>query len=59
MIWGQDDWSPGGEQAELKIPLGGLSPAKRLQLKFSNQNTINQRFKVIGLNLDYNIRGRR
>lgn len=59
MRWGEDVWSPGGEETEKKVSLGGLSPAKRIQFQWNNMNTANQYFKVIGLNLDYNIRGRR
>jgi len=59
LIWGVDDWQAGGEQDEEKISLGDLSPAKRIQFCFSNQNTVDQKFKVIGMNLEYNLRGRR
>lgn len=59
LVFGRDVWSPGGEQDEIKHSLGSLLPAKRIQFKFDNQNTINQKFKIIGLNLDYNIRARR
>lgn len=58
MIWGVDVWSPGNEEAEKTIPLG-TARGKRIQFKFSNQNTINQRFRIIGLNLNYNTKGRR
>jgi hypothetical protein len=57
--WGIDEWSPGGEQQETKFSIGDLGTAKRVQFKFDNQNTVNQKFKMIGMNLEYNIRGRR
>ena len=59
LVWGRDNWNAGGEQTEVKHPLGSLLAAKRIQFRFGNQNAVNQKFKVIGLNLDYNIRGRR
>lgn len=59
MRWEEDEWSAGGEQTESRISLGDLAVAKRIQLKFDNQNAINQKFKIIGINLEYNIRGRR
>jgi len=37
----------------------GAARGKRIQLYFSNQNTINQKFKIIGLNYSYNLKGRR
>ena len=51
-------WGSGTAQEEISIPLGQVT-GKRLQLKFSNQNTAGQKFKVLGLNLTYNIKGRR
>lgn len=56
--WDVDDWGGGNDQEEASISLGQVS-GKRLQLKFSNQNTANQRFKVYGLNITYNIKGKR
>lgn len=58
MIWGVDSWS--AEQAQQDVPLGlESSSGKRIQFKFSNQNTVNQMFKVHGLNFTYNSKGRR
>ena len=56
--WGAMVWGSGTAQEEISIPLGQVT-GKRLQLKFSNQNTAGQKFKVLGLNLTYNIKGRR
>jgi hypothetical protein len=56
--WGQMIWGAGSDQEEVTIHLGQVS-GKRIQMKFSNQNTAGQRFKVIGGNVTYNIKGRR
>jgi hypothetical protein len=56
--WGTMTWGAGAAQQEVTVPLGQVT-GKRIQLKFSNQNTSGQRFKVHGLNLNYNIKGRR
>lgn len=58
MRWGIDNWNAGIAEFENKISLGGYR-GKRIQFKFSNQNTAGQKFKVIGMNLTYNLRGRR
>ena len=54
--WGVGLWGGGRSQDEIEVQLGAIS-GKRIQLKFSNQNTAGQRFKVHGLNYTYNIRG--
>jgi hypothetical protein len=56
MIWGTDQWGGGSAQNEFRLDLGTLS-GKRIQFKYSNQNTVNQRFKVHGLNFLSNIKG--
>lgn len=56
--WGVAEWGGGSAQEEIKVPLGPLR-GKRLQLKFSNQNALNQRFKVHGMRFTYNIKGKR
>ncbi len=56
--WGMSPWGGGSDQQEIVVPLGSVT-GKRIQFKFSNQNTINQRFKVHGLNFTYNIKGTR
>lgn len=58
LIWGMGTWGGGAMQAETRV---FVSPTrgKRIQFKFSNQNTAGQRFKVYRMNFDYNIRGYR
>jgi hypothetical protein len=56
--WGSALWGGGTDQQEITIPLGSVT-GKRIQFKFSNQNAVNQRFKVHGLNYTYNIKGTR
>lgn len=56
--WGTMMWGSGSAQEEVVIPLGQVT-GKRIQFKFSNQNTAGQKFKVIGANLTYNVKGRR
>lgn len=58
MIWGLDNWGGGNDAGEDRLYLG-TSAGKRIQYKFSNQNIADQKFKVIGLQFSYNIRGRR
>jgi hypothetical protein len=57
-MWGSGTWGSGASQREAVLTLGQVT-GKRIQLRFSNQNTAGQRFKVHGLNLTYNIKGRR
>jgi len=56
MRWGMDPWGGGSLQKEFRLSFG-TSRGKRIQLKFSNQNTVNQKFKLFRLNLAYNIKG--
>lgn len=56
--WGESNWSAGYQQGEATIFLGAVT-GKRIQFKFSNQNTAGQSFKVHGINFTYNIKGRR
>jgi hypothetical protein len=58
MIWGSDNWDAGRDSKDIKYPLGQFR-GKRVQFKFSNKNTVNQGFKVVGLNLTYNLKGKR
>ncbi len=58
LIFGSGTWGGGSDQEEISVPLGQTT-GKRIQFKFSNQNTANQRFKVHGLNFTYNIKGKR
>jgi hypothetical protein len=58
MVWGRDLWGGGsseGEERAFVAPARG----KRIQFMFSNQNTVNQKFKVVGLNFAYNQKGLR
>lgn len=57
-IWDVDVWDGGDSFGEERISLG-QARGKRIQFKFSNQNTINQKFKIIGLQFSYNRKGRR
>lgn len=58
MVWGRDNWGGGNENGEDRVYLGQLR-GKRIQFKFSNQNTLNQKFKIIGQQFSYNRGGRR
>jgi len=58
MEWGTDEWGGGKVQEEVRFDLGS-SAGKRIQFKFSNQNTSGQRFKVHGMNFVYNRKGYR
>jgi hypothetical protein len=58
MVWGVDSWGGGNAAGEEKIFLGQLR-GKRIQFKFSNQNTAGQKFKVYGQQFGYNDVGRR
>lgn len=58
MIWGTSMWGGGADERDARIFLGTLR-GKRIQLKFSNQNKVNQRFKIIGANFHYNLKGYR
>jgi hypothetical protein len=58
MIFGVDTWGGGSDQQDYRLYLG-TSRGKRIQFKFSNQNTVGQRFKVHGLNFAYNLKGYR
>lgn len=58
MVWGQDTWGGGASQSDLRLYLAGAR-GKRIQFKFSNQNTVGQRFKVHWQNFTYNLKGPR
>jgi hypothetical protein len=53
--WGQD-WGGGQDQDDKKVFLGA-DRGERIQFKFSNQNTVNQKFKVHGLKFYFNEKG--
>lgn len=56
--WGIDNWSVGQSAVEEKIFMGAVR-GRRIQFKFSNLNTANQKFKLIGFNFGYNLKGKR
>lgn len=58
MVWGVSDWGGGAAEGENRLYFGQLR-GKRVQFKFTNQNTVGQKFKVIGLQYSYNKKGRR
>lgn len=58
MRWGLDNWGGGSSQKEVRLYLG-TTRGKRIQFRFSNQNTVNQKFKVSRLNFAYNNKGER
>lgn len=58
LVWGSDFWGSGQYQGDISLDLGTLQ-GKRIQFKFSNQNTLNQRFKVHYMGFTYNVKGLR
>lgn len=56
--WGVGNWGAGVTQADVDIDLG-KSTGNRIQFKFTNQNTVNQRFKVHYATFIYNLKGLR
>ncbi len=56
--WGNTTWGGGNYQKDIKVDLGNLS-GKRIQFKFTNQNTAGQRFKVHYGSYTYNLKGLR
>lgn len=58
MVWGRDTWGGGTDQKEQRQFLGSAR-GKRIQFKFSNQNRVNQKFKIYRLNFAYNLKGYR
>lgn len=58
MRWGLDNWDPGFDEGEERLYIAPKR-GKRIQFKFSNQNAVNQKFKVVGMNFVYNIKGLR
>ena len=55
-VWGLDNWGGGSDKDDKKIFLG-TTKGERIQFRFSNKNTINQKFEVQGLRFYYNQRG--
>ncbi len=58
LMWGVDTWGAGSTQEDRRQYLEGAR-GKRIQFKFSNKNTVNQRFKVHWQNFTYNLKGQR
>ena len=58
MMWGRDSWGGGANQEDVRHFLAGAR-GKRIQFKFSNQNTAGQRFKIHWMNFTYNLKGPR
>lgn len=58
MVFGTDSWGGGANQIEPRIYLSNAR-GRRIQFKFSNQNTAGQKFKVHGFNFLYNLKGYR
>jgi hypothetical protein len=56
--WGTMMWGAGADEEEVTVFLGQVT-GKRIQFKFSNQNAAGQRFKALGANVGYNIKGKR
>ena len=55
-VWGTDDWSAGADDKEQRLFIAPTR-GKRIQFKFSNQNAVNQKFKLLGMNFSYNAKG--
>lgn len=58
LVLGTDDWGGGSDEEDYRLSLGGTR-GKRIQFKFTNQNTANQKFKVNWLKYAYNLKGYR
>ena len=58
LVWGTDPWGGGYTDTEETQYLGNAA-GKRIQFKFTNQNAVDQKFKVLGLNYSYNKKGTR
>ena len=57
MTWGVQTWEAGRTEIDLQKALGQFR-GKRVQFKFSN-STAGSKFRVLGLKLNYNLKGRR
>lgn len=58
MVWGRDMWGGGTLQRKYRLDMGTAN-GQRIQFKFSNRNTVNQRFKVHRGSFTYNLKGYR
>jgi hypothetical protein len=59
LIFGTSTWGGGTNQTEKRVYFGSGIRGKRIQIRFDNQNTINQRFKVYRAQFLYTLRGYR
>lgn len=57
-VWGVSPWGGGVEQTDMRVYLG-TARGKRIQFRFSNQNTVNQRFTVHWGTFSYILKGYR
>jgi hypothetical protein len=57
-IWEQSSWEAGRAEIDLKKALGSFR-GKRISFKFSNLNTVGSKFKIVGISLNYNLKGQR
>lgn len=55
MVWGLDPWGGARTDFEARISIGRVI-GKRFQIRFDNQNTVSQAFKVHRLELGMNLR---
>lgn len=59
LVWGSGTWGANSSRSNETIYFGTLS-GKRVEMKFSNQNTLNQGFHVYPMaSFTYNVKGRR
>lgn len=58
MVYGIDPWGAARTDAETRLAIGGLR-GKRIQIRFDNQNTVGQGFKVHRVEIGMNVRRRR
>jgi hypothetical protein len=58
LVFGTDNWGGGADEKDVKLFLGSLR-GKRVQFKFTNQNTADQKFKVHWIKHAYNRKGYR
>ena len=55
-IYGLSVYGVANQTFDLEKSIGQFK-GKRIQFKFSNQNTLNQKFKCTNLSFEYNLRG--
>jgi hypothetical protein len=56
LVWGTSFWGGGSDEDDKKIFLGSTR-GERIQFRFSNRNTVDQKFEVQGLRIYFNERG--